>query len=131
MENSTQSTAGPSAVLPQPPTAVVVTGLDESTIESYQKVVLGESRRLPGLNDTTCAICLCDYITKETIRCIPECKHCFHAECIDEWLRLNATCPVCRNDPSSEDIADHPPSSAEDDANPTSVEDANSHVDIV
>ncbi|XVF80230.1 hypothetical protein PTKIN_Ptkin15bG0054300 [Pterospermum kingtungense] len=116
-ENSTQQSTGPSAVLPQP--TVVATGLDESTIESYEKVVLGESRRLPGLNDTTCAICLSEYLSKETIRCIPECKHCFHAECIDEWLRLNTTCPVCRNDPSSEEA--HPPS----------AEDANSHVDIV
>ncbi|XVE77274.1 hypothetical protein DITRI_Ditri13aG0049100 [Diplodiscus trichospermus] len=104
-ENSTQQSTGPSAVMPQPP--VVATGLDESTIESYQKLVLGESRRLPGLNDTTCPICLSDYLGKETIRCIPECKHCFHAECIDEWLRLNGSCPVCRNSPSAEEATSH------------------------
>ncbi|AES82790.1 putative RING-H2 finger protein ATL21A isoform X2 [Medicago truncatula] len=78
-------------------------GLDESTIESFGKVVLGESRRLPGVghNDGTgcCSICLSEYNSKDIIRCIPECKHCFHAHCIDEWLRMNATCPVCRNSP--------------------------------
>ena len=79
---------------------IAMTGLDDTTIESYQKVVLGESRRLPGPNDTTCPICLSEYCSEETLRCIPECKHCFHAECIDEWLRLNGTCPVCRNTPS-------------------------------
>ncbi|KAH9698341.1 hypothetical protein KPL71_023975 [Citrus sinensis] len=61
-------------------------GLDESTIESFQKLVLGESKRLPEPNSSTCPICLSEYLSQETIRCIPECKHCFHAECIDEWL---------------------------------------------
>ncbi|TXG63025.1 hypothetical protein EZV62_010019 [Acer yangbiense] len=89
----------PVAVTPQP-TIVVVMGLDESTIESYQKVVLGESKRLPGPNCSTCSICLSEYCSKETIRCIPECKHCFHADCIDEWLRMNSSCPLCRNSPS-------------------------------
>ncbi|XP_038708681.1 putative RING-H2 finger protein ATL21A [Tripterygium wilfordii] len=87
----------PAAVTPQP--AIVSTGVDESTIESYQKVVLGESRRLPGLNDGSCPICLSEYKSNETLRCLPGCKHCFHADCIDEWLRLNGTCPVCRNSP--------------------------------
>ncbi|WOG88640.1 hypothetical protein DCAR_0207875 [Daucus carota subsp. sativus] len=76
-------------------------GLDESTIESYTKVIIGESRRLPaGPNDITCPICLSDYHANETLKCIPECQHCFHSECIDEWLRRKGTCPVCRNSPS-------------------------------
>lgn len=89
----------PSAISPQPSIATMV-GLDESTIESYQKLVLGESRRVPGPNDGCCTICLSEYKTKDTIRCIPECAHCFHAECIDEWLSMNSTCPLCRNSPS-------------------------------
>ncbi|KAM2280467.1 hypothetical protein ACFX1S_041187 [Malus domestica] len=94
-----RSTAVNAESPPQPP-AVVTIGLDQTTIESYQMLVLGESKRLPGHNDTTCAICLSEYLTKETVRCIPECKHCFHADCIDEWLKLNSSCPVCRNNPS-------------------------------
>lgn len=95
--NAAQQSAA-SLEAPQEPAAMM--GLDESTIESYTKVVLGESRRVPGLNDSTCPICLSDYCTKETLRCIPDCGHCFHAECIDEWLRVNGSCPVCRNSPS-------------------------------
>ncbi|XP_061357074.1 putative RING-H2 finger protein ATL21A [Gastrolobium bilobum] len=87
-----------SAISPQP--AIVTTGLDESTIESYEKLVIGESRRVPGPNDGSCWICLSEYNSKDTIRCIPECKHCFHTDCIDEWLRMNSTCPVCRNSPT-------------------------------
>ncbi|KAI3764354.1 hypothetical protein L2E82_14361 [Cichorium intybus] len=77
-----------------------VVGLDQATIESYTKVVLGESKRLPGHDDAVCTICLSEYHVKDTVRCIPECLHCFHAECIDEWLKMNGTCPVCRNSPS-------------------------------
>ncbi|XP_045790358.1 putative RING-H2 finger protein ATL21A [Trifolium pratense] len=93
------SRSAPAAISPQPE-VTIVTGLDELTIESYEKVVLGESRRVPGPNDGSCWICLSEYNSKETIRCIPECKHCFHADCIDEWLRMNVTCPVCRNSPA-------------------------------
>ncbi|KAM3282510.1 hypothetical protein P3S67_026155 [Capsicum chacoense] len=85
------------AVVPRPAVAI---GLDDSTIESYTKVVLGESRRVPGPNHETCPICLAEYHPNETVKCIPECEHCFHAECIDEWLKINGTCPVCRNNPS-------------------------------
>ncbi|XP_071735900.1 putative RING-H2 finger protein ATL21A [Rutidosis leptorrhynchoides] len=75
-----------------------VVGLDQATIESYTKVVLDDSKRLPGhADDAACPICLSDYNVKETVRCIPECQHCFHVDCIDDWLKKNGTCPICRN----------------------------------
>ncbi|KAI9115491.1 hypothetical protein K1719_013810 [Acacia pycnantha] len=79
---------------------VVVLGLDKPTIEAYPKIVLGESRRLPMPNGGPCAICLGEYVKNDTVRCVPECNHCFHVECLDEWLRLSATCPLCRNSPA-------------------------------
>ncbi|XP_042480879.1 RING-H2 finger protein ATL20-like [Macadamia integrifolia] len=97
--NSHITQAGSSSTFnPQP--AVIAIALDESTIESYPKVVLGESCRLPGHNDSPCPICLAEYQPKETLRTIPQCQHCFHAACIDEWLRTNATCPLCRTSPA-------------------------------
>lgn len=75
----------------------IVTGLDHLTIESYPKTMLGASRRLPKASDNTCPICLSEYEAKETLRAIPECNHYFHANCIDEWLKMNGTCPLCRN----------------------------------
>ncbi|TXG71226.1 hypothetical protein EZV62_006161 [Acer yangbiense] len=85
-------------ITPQPAWTTTA-GLDTLTIESYPKIVLGESRRLPKPDDNTCPICLCEYKPMETLKTIPECMHCFHADCIDEWLRLNASCPICRNSP--------------------------------
>ncbi|PON41966.1 43kDa postsynaptic protein [Trema orientale] len=78
---------------------VVLMGLDGPTIESFPKIQLGESKRLPKPNDNTCPICLSEYQSKETLRTIPECNHYFHASCVDEWLKMNATCPLCRNSP--------------------------------
>ncbi|ONI07426.1 hypothetical protein PRUPE_5G119800, partial [Prunus persica] len=77
--------------------STIVTGLDASTIESYPKTLLGESWELPKSNDNSCPICLSEYKSKETLRTIPECNHYFHASGVDEWLRMNATCPLCRN----------------------------------
>ncbi|KAK6918223.1 Zinc finger, RING-type [Dillenia turbinata] len=82
-----------------PPQSTITVGLDEVTIQSYKKFILGESKRVPGHDDSTCAICLTEYTAKETLRCMPDCEHCFHADCIDVWLRVNSTCPVCRNSP--------------------------------
>ncbi|OVA18172.1 zinc finger protein [Macleaya cordata] len=81
----------PPAVPTQPVNAL--SGLDDSTIRSCPKVVFNESLKS---NDTTCPICLSDYQLKETLRSISVCNHYFHATCIDGWLRVNATCPVCR-----------------------------------
>ncbi|KAK1378139.1 Zinc finger, RING/FYVE/PHD-type [Heracleum sosnowskyi] len=87
----------PTTIVPQSPT--FVTGLDKITIDSYPMMVLGASKRLPKPSDSICAICLSEYQPKDKIRTVPACNHYFHSCCIDKWLKLNATCPVCRNSP--------------------------------
>ncbi|MCL7027085.1 hypothetical protein MKW94_010245 [Papaver nudicaule] len=72
------------------------TGLDDSTIRSYQQIILDEKLQLPNPNDTTCSICLSEYLPTEMLKIIPLCDHYFHATCIDPWLRMHTTCPVCR-----------------------------------
>ncbi|KAI3711421.1 hypothetical protein L2E82_41502 [Cichorium intybus] len=70
-----------------------VVGLDQAVINSYPKFPFSK-----GI-DSVCAICLCEYKEAEMIRMLPDCKHCFHLTCVDAWLKLNATCPVCRSSP--------------------------------
>lgn len=72
------------------------TGLDGITIELYPKIQVGHSGRLPNPSDNICSICLCEYEPMQTLRTIPHCNHYFHANCIDGWLKLKATCPLCR-----------------------------------
>ncbi|GAB2275134.1 hypothetical protein Dimus_009896 [Dionaea muscipula] len=100
------------SIIPQylPAAAFIGAGLDGATIESYPKTVLGESLRLPKPSDGTCAICLSEYVPRETLRTIPDCNHYFHAKCIDEWLRMKGVCPVCRNSPERSRPLDPTPS---------------------
>ncbi|KAM0874322.1 hypothetical protein ACQ4PT_037484 [Festuca glaucescens] len=45
---------------------------------------------------TECPVCLGAVEEGETVRELPSCRHAFHARCVDAWLRLQPTCPVCR-----------------------------------
>lgn len=69
---------------------------ETSVIDHFPTIVLGESRRLPRLNQDTCAICLGEYEPEDTLRIVPVCNHYFHVQCIDPWFKLNFTCPLCR-----------------------------------
>lgn len=45
----------------------------------------------------SCTICLCEYEPDDLLRKMP-CRHLFHKECVDEWLKLKRTCPLCKFD---------------------------------
>ncbi|KAL7611130.1 hypothetical protein Lser_V15G14337 [Lactuca serriola] len=45
--------------------------------------------------DAECCICLSAYDDGTDLRELPCCHH-FHALCIDKWLYINATCPLCK-----------------------------------
>ncbi|KAL7158821.1 hypothetical protein ABFS83_02G168700 [Erythranthe nasuta] len=76
-----------------------VVGLDEAAINSYPKFAFGRRNGNLGGGDAVCSICLCEYRESEMLRMLPDCRHYFHVMCVDAWLKLNASCPVCRNSP--------------------------------
>lgn len=43
-----------------------------------------------------CTICLNGFTGGDHMRMLP-CMHQYHSECIDEWLRRHATCPICKH----------------------------------
>ncbi|XP_058734660.1 RING-H2 finger protein ATL33-like [Vicia villosa] len=43
-----------------------------------------------------CPVCLSVFTDGEKLRQLSCCKHYFHADCIDLWLRNRVTCPICR-----------------------------------
>jgi hypothetical protein len=45
--------------------------------------------------DAECCICLSAYDDGSELRELP-CNHHFHCTCIDKWLFINATCPLCK-----------------------------------
>lgn len=44
-----------------------------------------------------CPICLSEFEAEEKVKTIPFCQHVFHPDCIDRWLFLHVSCPVCRS----------------------------------
>ncbi|XP_022766044.1 RING-H2 finger protein ATL70 [Durio zibethinus] len=79
---------------------VVDVGLDEETIKSYPKLLYSKAKlQKKDSTATCCSICLADYKSSDTLRLLPDCNHLFHVKCVDPWLRLHPTCPLCRTSP--------------------------------
>ncbi|XP_039840485.1 RING-H2 finger protein ATL70-like [Panicum virgatum] len=74
-----------------PPSAAAVPGLDVAAIDAlYPKYLHVAS---PGDDG-------------DTLRRGPGCRHRFHARCAERWLRVSATCPVCRDSPVATPFAE-------------------------
>ncbi|KAI3987800.1 hypothetical protein MKX01_018783 [Papaver californicum] len=47
--------------------------------------------------DSSCAICLCEYEGPDEIIPLMNCRHIFHESCLDRWMvNYQTTCPLCR-----------------------------------
>jgi len=78
--------------------AMAVPGLDQATLDSYPKFVYSEEKKKKG-DQSSCSICLGDYKDSDLLRRLPDCGHDFHVMCIDAWMKMHATCPMCRASP--------------------------------
>lgn len=54
-----------------------------------------ESERILLPEDAECCICLSSYEDGADLHALP-CNHHFHSTCIVKWLKMNATCPLCK-----------------------------------
>ncbi|PIA64475.1 hypothetical protein AQUCO_00100154v1 [Aquilegia coerulea] len=66
------------------------------TLEEIKKILLGPKVFVLDSGEV-CTICLDDMEEGDEARTI-ECKHTFHTNCISEWVKQKATCPLCRFD---------------------------------
>ncbi|XP_047330444.1 E3 ubiquitin protein ligase RIE1-like [Impatiens glandulifera] len=62
-------------------------------IETGSGYSVNERVLLP--EDAECCICLNEYEDGTDLHALP-CGHHFHAQCIVKWLKMNATCPLCK-----------------------------------
>ncbi|KAF8412305.1 hypothetical protein HHK36_000266 [Tetracentron sinense] len=53
------------------------------------------TKHVLSLEDAECCICLSSYEDGAELRELP-CRHHFHSACIERWLYINATCPLCK-----------------------------------
>lgn len=92
----------PQEVLDRMPLYVYQAGAVPEQAEGEPKTENGiagaaASDHTTGYSQPTCAICLDDFVDKETmVRELP-CKHIYHPDCIDNFLRDNSSlCPLCK-----------------------------------
>lgn len=71
------------------------TGLDAGVIATLPIFIYSK-----GVDDVhiECSVCLSNLEEGEMARLLPNCKHTFHSQCIDTWLRAQSTCPICRTE---------------------------------
>ena len=74
-------------------------GLSTDTIAGLPSVNYKTGSDQHGSNDS-CVICRVDYEDDESLTVL-SCKHLYHPECINNWLKINKVCPVCSTEVSS------------------------------
>lgn len=62
-------------------------------VETSSGYLANERILLP--QDAECCICLSSYEDGTELNALP-CNHHFHSTCITKWLKMNATCPLCK-----------------------------------
>ncbi|XP_061362265.1 RING-H2 finger protein ATL70-like [Gastrolobium bilobum] len=67
----------------------------DTSFDSYPKLLYSEVEKNKD-GYSSCSICLGDYKETDMLRLLPDCGHLYHLDCVDPWLRLHSTCPICR-----------------------------------
>ena len=67
----------------------------KDTIENLPQLQANQTKTLSCSGHFCCAVCLQESEEDVTVKQLP-CGHCFHVECVDEWLKRRCTCPTCR-----------------------------------
>ncbi|CAF3435785.1 unnamed protein product [Rotaria sp. Silwood1] len=81
------------------PDETPVVGLTDSELERLPTMIFTKSCTNIE-DDDKCAVCLSEYIGGEKLKRL-RCKHFFHSECIDPWLKTSTRCPICRGEQTS------------------------------
>ncbi|XVF67010.1 hypothetical protein PTKIN_Ptkin10aG0086100 [Pterospermum kingtungense] len=68
-------------------------GLSADSIANLPSVIYKMGSSQTGSNDS-CVICRVDYEDGDSLTVL-SCKHSYHPECINNWLKINKVCPVC------------------------------------
>ena len=80
----------------------------EPQLESIMNRLMADYRRISTLiyleryrdmGHGRCNICLKDFKPHERVKRFPrECDHLFHIRCLEIWMKIEASCPICNRD---------------------------------
>ncbi|PIA57906.1 hypothetical protein AQUCO_00500074v1 [Aquilegia coerulea] len=73
-------------------------GLSSNYINKLPQFKFSTTKNMDQFGENICSICLQDFSEDDSARRLPRCKHLFHLNCIDEWLVIQGSCPICRED---------------------------------
>ncbi|CAN6453524.1 unnamed protein product [Victoria cruziana] len=74
-----------------------VKGMQSESVKRLPEFVISSQEKIKAsANEMPCAICLQDFEEGDIARSLPRCSHHFHMVCIDKWLTVHGTCPICR-----------------------------------
>lgn len=69
-------------------------GAPDDVVRSLPQHVVQDGSPLLG---EPCSICLSEFEAGDTVKSVDTCAtHYHHAGCLNEWLRIRATCPLCK-----------------------------------
>ncbi|KAF8775424.1 hypothetical protein HU200_004847 [Digitaria exilis] len=88
-------------------------GLDDAAIAGLPVTLYRRPAGVDAADDDDaaqcCAICLGELAEGDKVKEMPRCRHGFHPECVDAWLRARASCPLCRASLLAAAVATKPP----------------------
>lgn len=71
-------------------------GLEPEIINSLPIILVTKNVANGVIIEAECSICLGLFEDEEKVKVLPECKHAYHAECVDKWFSTQSSCPLCR-----------------------------------
>ena len=72
-------------------------GAASSAIDNLRCCKYSEAGANDAIVGEQCAICRMEFEPDDVIRILP-CRHAEHAACLDQWLLINRSCPLCQQD---------------------------------
>ncbi|PRQ59476.1 putative transcription factor C2H2 family [Rosa chinensis] len=71
-------------------------GLDAALIRGLPIILYQSSGNSEAAGCGECSICLGVFEDGEKVKVLPQCRHCYHSDCVDTWLSAQSSCPLCR-----------------------------------
>lgn len=71
-------------------------GLSEAAFDRLQLVHWQPSMKDRNQTFESCPICYIDYEEGNEMKVL-SCQHGYHTSCLQNWLKKNATCPICKS----------------------------------